>query len=116
MSTDFILLTAGDIRHGQFPLPLTLLCHQQDIRLDQVCNGSSEDDCSPGEQVDHFAVDADLEYSFYLYLKRFLERFAPDTGVVGQTFLPVLYDTHPNSAFRIQQLNSIDEQRMLPGV
>ena len=34
MSTDFILLTAGDIRHGQFLLPLTLLCHQQDIRLD----------------------------------------------------------------------------------
>lgn len=55
--------------------------------------------------ADRFA--ADMGYSFYL--KRFLERFAPDTGVSGQSFLSVLYDTHPSSALRIQQLNSIDE-------
>ena len=61
--------------------------------------------------ADRFA--ADLGYSFYL--KRFLERFAPDTGVAGQTFLSVLYAPHPSSALRIQQLNIIDEQRILPG-
>lgn len=61
--------------------------------------------------ADRFA--ADIGYAFYL--RRFLERFAPDTGSSGQTFLSVLYDTHPSSALRIQQLNSIDEQRMLPG-
>lgn len=61
--------------------------------------------------ADRFA--ADMGYAFYL--RRFLERFAPDTGASGQTFLSVLYDTHPSSALRIQQLNSIDEQRMLPG-
>lgn len=61
--------------------------------------------------ADRFA--ADMGYSFYL--KRFLERFAPDIGISGQTFLSVLYDTHPSSTLRVQQLNSIDEQRMLPG-
>ena len=61
--------------------------------------------------ADRFATN--LEYSFCF--KRFLERFLPDTGVAGQTFLSTLYDTHPRSALRIQQLNSIDEQRMLPG-
>ena len=60
--------------------------------------------------ADRFA--ADMGYAFYL--RRFLERFAPDTEASGQTFLSVLYDTHPSSALRIQQLNSIDEQRMLP--
>ena len=60
--------------------------------------------------ADRFA--ADMGYAFYL--RRFLERFAPDTGTSGQSFLSVLYDTHPSSALRIQQLNSIDEQRMLP--
>ena len=62
--------------------------------------------------ADRFA--ADMGYAFYL--KRFLERFAPDTGVSSQTFLSVLYDTHPSSALRIQQLNSIDKQRILPVV
>lgn len=60
--------------------------------------------------ADRFA--ADMGYAFYL--RRFLERFAPDTGASGQTFLSVLYDTHPSLALRIQQLNSIDKQRMLP--
>lgn len=60
--------------------------------------------------ADRFA--ADIGYSFYL--KRFLERFVSDTGS-GQTFLSVLYDTHPSSALRIQQLNNIDNQRMIPG-
>jgi len=60
--------------------------------------------------ADRFA--ADMGYAFYL--RRFLERFAPDTGASCQTFLSVLYNTHPSSALRIQQLNSIDEQRMLP--
>ena len=60
--------------------------------------------------ADRFA--ADIGYSFYL--KRFLERFAPDTGSSGRTLLSVLYDTHPSSALRIQQLNSIDEQRIVP--
>lgn len=61
--------------------------------------------------ADRFA--AHMGYTFYL--KRFLERFAPDRGSSEQSFFAVLYDTHPSTALRIQELNSIDEQRMLPG-
>lgn len=60
--------------------------------------------------ADSFA--ALMGYTFYL--RRFLERFAPDTGASGQSFFAVLYDTHPSTALRIQQLDSIDERRMLP--
>lgn len=61
--------------------------------------------------ADRFA--ARMGYTFYL--KRFLERFAPDRESSEQSFFAVLYDTHPSTALRIQELNSIDEQRMLPG-
>jgi len=54
--------------------------------------------------ADRFA--AKLGYTFYL--KRFLERFAPDTATSEQTFLSVLYETHPSTILRIQQLNTID--------
>lgn len=60
--------------------------------------------------ADRFA--ALMGYTFYL--RRFLERFAPDRGTDEQSFFAVLYDTHPSTALRIQQLNTIDEQRMLP--
>ena len=53
--------------------------------------------------ADRFA--ASLGYTFYL--KRFLERFAPDTESSDQSLFTVLYDTHPSTALRIQQLNSI---------
>lgn len=59
--------------------------------------------------ADSFA--ARMGYTFYL--RRFLERFAPDTGGSEQSLFAVLYDTHPSTALRIQQLNSIDEQRIL---
>lgn len=61
--------------------------------------------------ADRFA--ACMGYTFYL--RRFLERFAPDRGTAEQSFFAVLYDTHPSTALRIQQLNSIDKQKMLPG-
>lgn len=60
--------------------------------------------------ADRFA--AHMGYTFYL--RRFLERFAPDRADSEQSFFTVLYDTHPSTALRIQQLNSIDEQTMLP--
>ena len=60
--------------------------------------------------ADRFA--AHIGYTFYL--KRFLERFVPDSGPSEQSFFAVLYDTHPSTALRIQQLNSIDQQRMIP--
>lgn len=61
--------------------------------------------------ADRFA--AHLGYTFYL--KRFLDRFVPDRGASEQSFFTVLYDTHPSTALRIQQLSSIDEQRMRSG-
>ena len=68
--------------------------------------------CRKSEFIaDHFA--ARIGYTFYL--RRFLERFAPDRGTTEQSFFTVLYDTHPSTALRIQQLNTIDEQRTLPG-
>ena len=54
--------------------------------------------------ADRFA--ADMGYAFYL--RRFLERFASDADTLDQTFLSVLYNTHPSPALRIQQLNSIN--------
>lgn len=67
--------------------------------------------CRKSEFIaDHFA--ARMGYTFYL--RRFLERFAPDRGTTEQSFFTVLYDTHPSTALRIQQLNTIDEQRTLP--
>lgn len=60
--------------------------------------------------ADRFA--ARMGYTFYL--KKFLERFGPDIERSGQSFFEVLYDTHPSTALRIQQLDSIDEQRILP--
>lgn len=62
--------------------------------------------------ADRFA--ARMGYTFYL--RRFLERFAPDRGTVEQSFFAVLYDTHPSTAQRIQELNAVDEQRMFPRV
>lgn len=56
--------------------------------------------------ADSFA--ARMGYTFYL--RRFLERFAPDTGASGQSFFAVLYDAHPSTALRIQQLNSNEEK------
>lgn len=60
--------------------------------------------------ADRFA--AHIGYTFYL--RRFLERFAPDRASAEQSFFTVLYNTHPSTALRIQELNAIDEERMLP--
>lgn len=60
-------------------------------------------------EADRFAA----YMGYALYLKIFLKRFAPDSDYSEQGFFSVLYDTHPSSSQRIQELNSLEEQGII---
>ena len=66
--------------------------------------------CSLGRQAELLADAYAARLGYGVYLRHFLERFAPDGGP-ARSFFEAVYDTHPSTLVRIRALECLEEEQ-----